>query len=420
MTNENKNDQLLADEESNADSSNAASKSSVAQETGGEIETTAEADIFSAAVENDSMTFDMLERIARRARRTAWFALLLVLLVAAAVGYAGWMLLEQQDKMATVDSATQAQQQQAGAINNDLQTLASSTQQQMQRVTEHVASLEQLLNQSNKVIEGQGRRLLSLTATSTDDWRIAEVEYLLRLANQRLLISKDAATTLDLLTAADQILLQLGDPRLIKLRQSIASDRAAIAMVGVVDFDGVFTSLAALSSQVNALPLHSEPVFNAADNRQVSVVSEQDVWYSAIMRIAQSTWQELKSLVVIQLRSPDLKPLLPPEQQYYLRNNLRLILAQAQLALLDGRQVIYKQSLDNAVAWLRDYFPQQETAVQYVAAELARLSVLQIASEYPDLSASLLAVKGFIAAQHSDSGGGSNNNEVPAGQESTQ
>jgi len=363
-----------------------------------------EPDIFSTAVENDSMAFDMLERIARRARRTAWLAFLLAVIVAAGSGYIGWQLLEQQNKIATVDSAFEMQQQQTAALNSELQLQSANAAQNKQRSDQRIAEFEQAVLEANEIIEGQGRRLLSLTATSTDDWRIAEVEYLLRLANQRLLISKDAATALELLAAADQILLQLGDPRLVSIRQSIAGDRTAIAMVGVIDIEGVFASLAAMSNQVNALPLHSEPVFSAAKVDPEPASSEKNVWYATLQRIAWSTWAELKSLVVIQARDPELKPLLPPEQQYYLRNNLRLLLAQAQLALLDGRQEIYRQSLDNAAVWLQDYFPQQESAVQHVVTEIGRLSALQVTSNYPDVSASLLAVKSFIAAQHNNLG----------------
>jgi len=410
MTDENKDSQILPSGNNDADADAPLSEASpdtktqkaAIIETDAKSTSEAEPDVFSTAVENDSMTFDMLERIARRARRTAWLAFLLAVIVAVGSGYIGWQLLEQQNKIATVDSAFEVQQQQAAALNAELQLQSANAAQNKQRSDQRIAEFEQAVRETNEIIQGQGRRLLSLTATSTDDWRIAEVEYLLRLANQRLLISKDAATALELLAAADQILLQLGDPRLVSLRQSIASDRTAIAMVGVIDIEGVFASLAAMSNQVNALPLHSEPVFSAANAEPEPASSEEDVWYAALQRIAWSTWAELKSLVVIQARNPELKPLLPPEQQYYLRNNLRLLLAQAQLALLDGRQEIYRQSLDNAAVWLQDYFPQQEHAVQHLVTEIGRLSALQVTNNYPDVSASLLVVKSFIAAQHNN------------------
>ena len=92
--------------------------------------------------------------------------------------------------------------------------------------------------------------------------------------------------------------------------------------------------------------------------------------------------------------------MLPPEQQFYLKNNLKLLLSQAQLALLDGRQYAYSDSLTTAVSWLEDYFPLQESANQTVLEALQRLSKLTITSEYPDVSDSLIAIKAVIAEQH--------------------
>ncbi|MGB5323912.1 MAG: uroporphyrinogen-III C-methyltransferase, partial [Pseudomonadales bacterium] len=257
------------------------------------------------------------------------------------------------------------------------------------------------------LIEGQSLRLLSLTATTTDDWRLAEVEYLLRLANQRILTSKDGRTALNLLNAADDILVELGDPRLYELREAIANDRAALSLVGQTDLDGVFLQLAALAAQIDKLPLLSVPDFSmraaAAEPNADAIPVVQGRRQGLAGRfgeIARSTWAELKSLVVIQRSDASVRPLLPPEQQYYLRNNLRLLINQAQLALLDGRQAPYRESLANAVGWLEDYFPMQEAANRAVTATLAELSGLAISAEYPDVSASLLAIKAFIAEQH--------------------
>ena len=111
------------------------------------------------------------------------------------------------------------------------------------------------------------------------------------------------------------------------------------------------------------------------------------------------TFTELKSLVVIQQRGSDIKPLLPPEQQYYLRNNLRLLINQAQLALLDGRAIPYRESLTEAVSLLENYFPLEQAANQQMVSELAALAAVKVTADYPDVSDSLIAIKAVFAEQ---------------------
>jgi len=269
--------------------------------------------------------------------------------------------------------------------------------------------LQQALSDANAVLDGHTRRLLSLTATTTDDWRLAEVEYLLRLANQRILISKDAQTALNLLQAADQIVLELGNPQLFTLREAIANDSAAIAMVGELDLDGVFLKLAAQARQIDKLLLlrvpeftsqPAPPIHNLAGASELAApVSLTESWLARLQEIAQSTWAELKSLVVIQQRGSDIKPLLPPEQQYYLRNNLRLLINQAQLALLDGRAIPYRESLTEAVSLLENHFPLEQAANQQMVSELAALAAVKVTADYPDVSDSLIAIKAVFAEQ---------------------
>ena len=84
---------------------------------------------------------------------------------------------------------------------------------------------------------------------------------------------------------------------------------------------------------------------------------------------------------------------------------MRLLISQAQLALLDGRQQVYRQSLTNAADWVEEYFPQSSAVNAAMLQSLTRLSKLTISSEYPDVSDSLLAITAFIKQQHRMSAG---------------
>ncbi len=332
----------------------------------------------------------------------AWLALLLALLAAAAAGYSAWTLLQQTEQLQTLSSTSDSHHQQSQNMQQAIQASDAKTAKALTQRDQKITRLSSALQEANAVVEGHSRRLLSLTATTTDDWRLAEVEYLLRLANQRILTSKDGETALNLLRAADQIILELGDPRLFKVRESIADDRASLSLVGQQDLDGIFLQLSSLSKLIDRLPLLVVPEFDSSKSIADSEVTESTApaWQQKFIAIGKSTWREVKSLLIIQGRDTDIKPLLPPEQQYYLRGNLRLLINQAQLALLDGRQVAYLDSLESAEQWLKDYFPNDEAATQTVIADIQQLQMIKVEVELPDVSNSLLAIKGFIADQH--------------------
>lgn len=328
-------------------------------------------------------------------------ALMVALLAVAATAYITWVSFQQAEQLQslTVDSKHYYQQTQKlqqllqRAQNESVATLAEQDQQREQLLT--------AIENTNLIIDSQGRRLRSLTSTTTDDWRLAEVEYLLRLANQRILISKDSATALNLLATADQILLTLADPRFFDIRKAIAEDRAALLLVGQQDLDGVFLRLSALTQQLNKLPLIVMPTFDTADKVEINNVDDSvlSVWQQKINAIGSATWQELKGLVVINQRDSDIKPLLPPDQQYYLRGNLQLMINQSQLALLDGRQAVYSDSLYRAESWLQEYFASDTDAIQSVIADIQQLQTIKVNIELPDIANSLLAVKQFFSEQ---------------------
>ncbi len=351
-----------------------------------------------------------------------WFVFLLLLMTAGALGYLGYLFWQEKNNLYRLVNDTDKYSQQFVSVEssvNKIEGLLENSEtvlsEKLQKQSESVKKLQSDLNNAQASIDAQSRRLLSLTATTTDDWRLAEVEYLLRLANQRIMTTKDGETALSLLKASDQIIKELADPRLFKLREALANDIAAISLIDEQDLDGVYLQLSSLGKQISRLPLLDIPRFEKAEAQEYtsndSVKSEQSQAEEAvksflkttlnkISEIGTSTWNELRKYIVIQQRETQIKPLLPPDQQYYLRNNLQLLLNQAQLALLDGRQAPYTESLNNAASWLREYFPLDEKANKVVLEEIEKLSEINVAVEYPDVTASLLAIRAFINEQH--------------------
>ncbi|MDB4453429.1 uroporphyrinogen-III C-methyltransferase [Pseudomonadales bacterium] len=328
-------------------------------------------------------------------------AFILALLAVAATAYVAWISFQQAEQLQSLSADSKQYYQQTQKLQQSLRRSQNETELALTQQNQQREELLSAIDDANLIIDSQGRRLRSLTSTTTDDWRLAEVEYLLRLANQRILISKDSTTALNLLATADQILLTLADPRFFDIRKAIAEDRAALLLVGQQDLDGVFLRLSALTQQLDKLPLIVMPTFDTTakveiDNVDDSVLSS---WQQSINAIGSATWQELKGLVVINQRDSDIKPLLPPDQQYYLRGNLQLMINQSQLALLDGRQAVYSDSLYRAERWLQDYFASDTDAIQSVIADIQQLQTIKVNVELPDIANALLAVKQFFSEQ---------------------
>ena len=328
-------------------------------------------------------------------------ALMVALLAVLASAYIAWVSFQQAEQLQSLVADSNRYYQQTQKLQQSLQTVRNESIASLALRDQQREQLSSALQDANLIIDSHGRRLRSLTSTTTDDWRLAEVEYLLRLANQRILISKDSATALNLLATADQILLTLADPRFFNIRKSIAEDRAALLLVGQQDLDGVFLRLSALTQQLDKLPLIAVPAFEIIDTIKIANVEDAtaSVWQQKINAIGNATWQELKSLVVINKRDSDIRPLLPPDQQYYLRSNLQLMINQSQLALLDGRQAVYSDSLNRAERWMQDYFASDTDAIQSVIADIQQLQNIIVDIQLPDIANSLLAVKRFLSEQ---------------------
>lgn len=359
----------------------------------------------------------------------SWLALLLAFGASGLSGYLFWQQTTQGQTRATeignnqlqltsMSSSLSQQESQISTIDQRVSGAIAKIDQSKKSTVSEIDSMRAELKSAQQLLDSHARRLLSLTATTADDWRIAEVDYLLRLANQRVLISRDGATAITLLESADKILLELGDPRLFDVRKAVAEDKAALSVVSQVDTDGIFLNLAGLIKQIDQLPIISTPVFERelvvtvgssnpdkvdqqlVDQSAATQESKFKTWYVPILEVVSTGWNEVRSWLVINKQDAEIKPLLPPEQQYYLRGNLKILLNQAQLALLESKAVPYTTSLNTAIDWIEQHFPMEEAANQRAVETLEQLSQINIVPEYPDLSESLLTVKAFIHGQH--------------------
>jgi uroporphyrin-3 C-methyltransferase len=233
--------------------------------------------------------------------------------------------------------------------------------------------------------------------TSSQDWLYAEVEYLVRMANQRALMEGDAAGALGLLQSADKIIRDTQGLTAHGLRQALAEDIAALKSVQTPDVQGLYLELSALTKLVPALkrPL---PVYQAPVDVVPLSDGADDLW-SRLKRVAGSAASRFSHLIDFRRGAVEVKPLLPPRQEYYLRQNLILKIQIAQMALLDGNSPVFISALKEAVDWL-DSFDPDDAATGAMRQSFKRMTQTPVASALPDISGSLDAARQQLAGFH--------------------
>lgn len=336
-------------------------------------------------------------------------ALVIILAVALTfVAWQGWQRLESQQQR--IDEL--AQQAEGSATQQSVSDLEarfdSGEAERDEALQSNLSELrDEFASYRSDVDDTLGQVLDQLSQeqeTDDRDWLHAEAAYLLRLANQRLQLEGDVEGSAALLRTADARLVDADNPALTTVRREIASELAALDAVPQVDRTGIYLALNAQQERISGLRLSQE-----IEERAVTSGIEQPPTGTFQRQLARFG-QELKDLVVIRHHDEALETLVTPEQESYLRQSLRLVLEQSQLALLNEEQELYEASIDKALELLNGYYDTSREEAQSVISRLQELQQAQIKPELPDISASQQELARFIEnryASRDQSGGDS-------------
>ena len=228
------------------------------------------------------------------------------------------------------------------------------------------------------------------------EWILAESEQLLVIANNRLQLARDVRSALAALRAADSQLNQIPNPAVLPARRELAREIAALEAIDKIDVGGISLKLASLAETANNLPIAPQVSRRASTTREAKIETGTvtDAPPAAGWRVsAHNLWQDLLSLVRIRTDVNVQRPLLPPEQEYFLRENLKFMLYGAQFGLLQGNVPVFHQNIKIAQQLLKDYYDTNAQAVTGMQAELEKLRSARLVSELPDISRSLTALR---------------------------
>lgn len=249
-------------------------------------------------------------------------------------------------------------------------------------------------------LEASISQLKSQLGTSGRDWLFAEVEYLVRLANQRVVMEHDAKGALLLFREADQIIQSSEGITAFDLRHALADNIAALEAVSEVDVDGIFVRLAALTSQVDQLKQKQNKFKPVETAPAAASTSANQTFGDRLINLVSSAGARLATLVDFRRNDEHIRPILPPGEEYYLRQNLVLKLQMAQLALLRSDQAVYVDSLNGAQSWIVQYFDPDDPVTTAMLKSLAELGAIDVSKKMPDVSSSLKEVRKLMTGFH--------------------
>lgn len=337
-------------------------------------------------------------------RQGRGLAAVALVVAVAALGLQAWQWQRGAEQQAAqVDNLNQQLEQLANSQRRAQQSMQvrleglpeQSDWQQMQNLAAELQRSQQALSQELDVLRGDARA----------DWKLAEAEYLLRLASLRLLAAQDVESARELLEAVDSILREQPDSGVFAVREALAQVQAEIEALPEIDRSGVYLRLAALHEQVNRLVLLPVPEF---DPDEVSVEEEYEDRLARRTR-AERVLMRLERYVRVDFqRGKVITPLLDEAEMQRVRRTLQLTMEQAQWAALRGESAIYQASLAQAKNILRQFFELENPQVKAMQNQLATLAERQVDLDPPDLSDVQQDLAAYIQSRRSPANNGEN------------
>lgn len=320
-------------------------------------------------------------------RRGSWLAVLALLIALAAAAASAWQWYESRRAAAILEQQLAKRLTEIDAANRDGRALTAGTRDIARAVEARVGQLEA------RLVEMQNQRLAlemlyQELSRSRDELVLAEIEQILLIASQQLQLAGNVKAALIALEAADTRLARSERPQLTQVRRVIQRDIEQLKAVPFVDVTGMGLKLERVIESIDQLPLAME-----TRPAQSAEASGQSAAQSGWRALAVEIWRELRGLIRIENMSAPDTPLLAPEQVFFLRENLKLRLLGARLALLSRDDKSYKTDINAAIQWLQRYYDPKTQPVSSSIATLEQLARSDLQIELPDVGASLDAVR---------------------------
>ncbi len=274
----------------------------------------------------------------------------------------------------------------------DAKLVAQQSQAGLRDGLAKIATLEAKLAES----QSQQLALESLyqeLSRNRDEWALAEIEQVLTLAAQQLQFTGNVKSAMLALQLAESRLSRSDRPQFVPLRRALARDIERLRALPYLDVAGVSFKLDGLVTASDRLPMAFEE--RLAEPTIEPVTTNTEGTLGMLTRLGHDVWAELRGLVRVRRLDAPEPPLLAPAQAYFLRENLKLRLLNARLALAMRDQAGFREDVRVAQLWVNRYFDPRAQATVAFNAQLKELAQVPVSVELPTLNDSLDAVRVF-------------------------
>ncbi|MBK8815337.1 MAG: uroporphyrinogen-III C-methyltransferase [Methylococcaceae bacterium] len=334
----------------------------------------------------------------RRSKSGLLFAVIILLLIVGLAGAGFYFFSQLRDKQEGLGGEVKSElsrqindyQGQLTAIQKQisaLQSEISGKEEHFNKTLETFSDLHgQKLDATRKELSDKVLQVQRQLGKTRGDWLIADAEYLLSIANERLHLVGDVNTTKEALEAADQRLRESGDTGTIKIREQIAKEIAQIKDIKEPDIVGIYSALQTLAGETAKLslllPYTGKPLTKPEEAEKSSAISEDN------NELLNTAIEELEGIVTIKRSDQPIKEILSEEQAEFIREQLRVKLELVKIALVQENDALYQTGLADIKSWIEKHFNKNGVTESFQA-ELTRLQGINLRTQFPDISLSL-------------------------------
>ena len=328
---------------------------------------------------------------------------LLAILIALGVGGASYYFGQQQvDEFQQKLTALEAQINNKTVVSAPTQDVKFDTTQLAQlesankATQDKIAQVEELINAKSHELVGLQSQINKVSAQANaqqpTDWLFSEADFLLNNALRKLVLDNDVDTAASLLKLADETLAKVNNSQSAAIRSAINQDLKQLLSVTGVDQNAVMQKLSQLANTIDELPVLD---VNFGDDQNATKLSDSlSDWAENAEKSATSFLNHF--IRISPKHGADRKELLAPNQDIYLRENIRLRLQLAIMAVPRQQNELYKQSLEAVASWIRSYFDTNAEVTQSFLKSVDELSEVSIYVDVPSQLQSLSMLDKYL------------------------
>ncbi|WP_340618816.1 uroporphyrinogen-III C-methyltransferase [Xenorhabdus entomophaga] len=295
------------------------------------------------------------ETAPHKPKRYGWAGNTLSIAISLAIGVGGlYIYYHGKQQNAALNAENLALQQEVASLTQQHSADKQDVDAKLQKLDSSLQEFKSRNQQLDDRLAELQSRVSELSNTDIENWRLAQASSLVKMAGRKIWSEQDVTTAIALMKDADQNLAEMDDPSLIYARQAIRVDIESLTKINQLDLDGIILTLNQLSNQVNNLPLFDK-VEQAApmETNNDEITASLSDWRKNLS----SSWHGfMDNFITITPRDSNKEPLLAPNQDIYLRENIRSKLLIAAQAVPRHQSEIYQKALGSVGEWVRSYF----------------------------------------------------------------